>query len=135
MPAQDDRLHVRVAVASLTSRKFSRAALLARERLQHAHAGDVLGERRGDGAERLAHGAVGAAGALAEPARSRAPSPASRSSDASASRQSRKKRTTAVPTSVSVFCTSEVTPSVTSWSSASTSFVSRLMITPARLRS
>ena len=54
---------------------------------------------------------------------------------ASASRQSRKKRTTAVPTSVSVFCTSDVTPSVTSWSSASTSFVRRLMITPARLRS
>ena len=54
---------------------------------------------------------------------------------ASASRQSRKKRITAVPTSVSVFWTSDVTPSVTSWSSASTSFVSRLMSTPARLRS
>ena len=54
---------------------------------------------------------------------------------ASASRQSRKKRMTAVPTSVSVFWTSDVTPSVTSWSSASTSFVSRLMITPARFRS
>ena len=35
-----------------------------------------------------------------------------------------------MPSSVSVFWTSEVTPSVTSWSSASTSFVSRLMITP-----
>ena len=33
-----------------------------------------------------------------------------------------------MPTSVSVFWTSDVTPSVTSWSSASTSFVSRLMI-------
>ena len=54
---------------------------------------------------------------------------------ASASRQSRKNRITAVPTSVSVFWTSEVTPSVTSWSSASTSFVIRLMSTPARLRS
>ena len=42
---------------------------------------------------------------------------------------------TAVPTRVSVFWTSVVTPSVTSWSSASTSFVSRLMITPARFRS
>ena len=41
----------------------------------------------------------------------------------------------AEPTSISVFWTSVVTPSVTSWSSASTSFVSRLMITPARLRS
>ena len=41
----------------------------------------------------------------------------------------------AVPASVSVLCTSVVTPSVTSWSIASTSFVSRLMITPARLRS
>ena len=41
----------------------------------------------------------------------------------------------AVPTSVSVFWTRLVTPSVTSWSSASTSFVRRLMITPARLRS
>ena len=55
--------------------------------------------------------------------------------DASASRQSRKKSSTAVPTSVSVFWTSELTPSVTSWSSASTSFVRRLMITPARFRS
>ena len=54
---------------------------------------------------------------------------------ASASRQSRTNSSTAVPTSVSVLCTSVVTPSVTSWSIASTSFVSRLMITPARLRS
>src|SRR5919108_5404048 len=36
---------------------------------------------------------------------------------------------------MSVFWTSVVTPSVTSWSSASTSLVRRLMITPARLRS
>ena len=41
----------------------------------------------------------------------------------------------AEPMRISVFWTSVVTPSVTSWSSASTSFVSRLMITPARLRS
>jgi hypothetical protein len=54
---------------------------------------------------------------------------------ASASFQSSRKRTTAVPPSRSVFCTRLVTPSVTSWSSASTSFVIRLMITPARLRS
>src|SRR5439155_2022124 len=37
--------------------------------------------------------------------------------------------------SVSVFWTRLETPSVTSWSSASTSFVRRLMITPARCRS
>ena len=36
---------------------------------------------------------------------------------------------------MSVFWKRLVTPSVTSWSSASTSFVSRLMTTPARLRS
>ena len=54
---------------------------------------------------------------------------------ASASRQSSTKRMIAVPASISVLCTSVVTPSVTSWSIASTSFVSRLMITPARLRS
>ena len=54
---------------------------------------------------------------------------------ASASRQSRTKRMIAVPISVSVFWTRLVTPSVTSWSIASTSFVSRLMITPARFRS
>ena len=35
-----------------------------------------------------------------------------------------------MPTRISVFWTRLVTPSVTSWSSASTSFVSRLMITP-----
>jgi hypothetical protein len=40
-----------------------------------------------------------------------------------------------VPISVSVLWTRLDTPSVTSWSSASTSFVSRLMITPARFRS
>ena len=54
---------------------------------------------------------------------------------ASASCQSRMNRITAVPISVSVLWTSVATPSVTSWSIASTSFVSRLMITPARLRS
>jgi hypothetical protein len=54
---------------------------------------------------------------------------------ASASRQSRKKRITAEPSRINVFWTSVVTPSVTSWSSASTSLVRRLMITPARLRS
>ena len=42
---------------------------------------------------------------------------------------------TAVPISVSEFWTSEVTPSVTSWSSASTSFVIRLTSAPARCRS
>ena len=54
---------------------------------------------------------------------------------ASASRQSRRKSTTAVPTRRSVFWTRLETPSVTSWSSASTSFVIRLTIAPVRLRS
>jgi hypothetical protein len=40
-----------------------------------------------------------------------------------------------VPTSSIRFWTSEVTPSVISVSSASTSFVIRLMIAPVRLRS
>ena len=40
-----------------------------------------------------------------------------------------------MPTRIRVFWNRLVTPSVTSWSSASTSFVSRLMRTPARLRS
>ena len=42
---------------------------LARERLDDAHAGDVLGERRRDEAEALAHAAVGPVGAAAEPGR------------------------------------------------------------------
>ena len=54
---------------------------------------------------------------------------------ASARRQSRTRRITAVPHSKSVLCTSVVTPSVTSWSIASTSFVIRLIRTPARFRS
>jgi hypothetical protein len=54
---------------------------------------------------------------------------------ASASRQSRTNRRIAVPISVRLFWTRLVTPSVTSWSIASTSFVRRLMITPARVRS
>jgi hypothetical protein len=54
---------------------------------------------------------------------------------ASASRQSSRNRITVDPRRRSVFLNRVVTPSVTSWSSASTSFVSRLMMTPARLRS
>jgi hypothetical protein len=54
---------------------------------------------------------------------------------ASASRQSSRNSTTADPKSVSEFWTRLVAPSVTSWSSASTSFVSREMTAPARLRS
>ena len=40
-----------------------------------------------------------------------------------------------MPPSVSVLWASTVTPSVTSWSIASTSFVIRLISTPARFRS
>jgi hypothetical protein len=54
---------------------------------------------------------------------------------ARASSQSSTKRMTTVPTRMRVFWKRLVTPSVTSWSSASTSFVRRLMMTPARLRS
>ena len=54
---------------------------------------------------------------------------------ASASRQSRTNRRMAVPPSISVLWASVVTPSVTSWSIASTSFVIRLIRTPARFRS
>ena len=46
---------------------------------------------------------------------------------ARASCQERRNSSTAAPASVSVFWSSEMTPSVTSWSSASTSFVSRLI--------
>ena len=49
----------------------------------------------------------------------------------SASCASSQTRITAVPTSVSVEPNSVTTPSVTSWSSACTSFVSREMIAPA----
>ena len=54
---------------------------------------------------------------------------------ASASRQSRKKRIDGRADEDQRVLDELVTPSVTSWSSASTSFVIRLMITPARLRS
>ena len=54
---------------------------------------------------------------------------------ASASRQSRKNRITVEPTSASVLDTVDVSPSVTSCCSASTSLVSREISTPARLRS
>ena len=49
----------------------------------------------------------------------------------SASCASSQTRIAAVPTSVSVEPNSVTTPSVTSWSSACTSFVSREMIAPA----
>ena len=54
---------------------------------------------------------------------------------AKASRQSKTTRSTAVPPRRSVLWASVVTPSVTSWSIASTSFVILLMRTPARFRS
>ena len=49
---------------------------------------------------------------------------------ARARRQSRMKRKTMDPTNISELVTSEVTPSVTSWSSASMSLVRRLTIQP-----
>ena len=52
---------------------------------------------------------------------------------ASPSRQSSEISSTAVPSSSTLFCTSEVTPSVTSCSSASMSFVRREISFPVRL--
>ena len=65
---QDDGLLVRVAVAVVDRPELALVRLLARERLDDAHAGDVLGERGGDQAEALAHGAVRARRAPAEDA-------------------------------------------------------------------
>ena len=53
---------------------------------------------------------------------------------ASARRQSSTKSRTAAPTMVRPFVTSEVTPSVTSWSRASMSLVMRETIQPVRWR-
>ena len=53
---------------------------------------------------------------------------------ASARRQSRMKRNTTAPTKVSELVTRVVTPSVTSWSRASMSLVSRLTIQPVFCR-
>ena len=64
--AQDDRLHVRDAVGVADVAEVLLRGALAGERLQDAHPGDVLRERRRDRAERLAHAAVGASRALAE---------------------------------------------------------------------
>ena len=63
---EDDRLHVRVAVAAGDRAEVLGRALLADERLHHPHARDVLGERRGDEPEPLPHLCVGARRARAE---------------------------------------------------------------------
>ena len=126
--AEDDRLLVRLAVALADLAEVADVHLLARERLDDPHAGDVLGERRRDQPESLAHGPVRAGRVAPEEERCRRSSPGSRASVASASRQSRKNSRIAVPMRVSVLWTRLETPSVTSWSSASTSFVRRLMI-------
>ena len=131
----DDRLLVAAAVGLADLLEVRSRGALARERLEHAHPGDVLGERRRDRAERLADETVGAARLLAEDRRRDRSASGTTVSVASASFQESTNRITAAPPSVSVFWISEVTPSVTSWSSASTSFVSRLISTPARLRS
>ena len=66
---QDRRLVVRGAVAVVDAVERLLLHRLARERLDDAHPGDVLGERGGDEAEPLAHVAVGAVRAAAEPGR------------------------------------------------------------------
>ena len=75
--------------------------------------------------------------ASAEAIRNRIP-PTNRSGSArnvsSARCQSSTIRITSTPISISPDWISVASPSETSWSSASTSFVSREMITPARLR-
>ena len=133
-PVQDHGLVVGRAVAVVHAVERLLLYGLPRERLHDAHAGDVLGERGGDEAEPLADIAVGAIGAAAEPG--------GRDRHQRQHRQRREREldveeeeNDAVPRSRSVFWIRLVTPSVTSWSSASTSFVIRLMITPARLRS
>ena len=62
-PVREDGLLVRLAVVRIDLLEVAPAARLARERLDDAHAGDVLGERGRDEAEALAHGAVGAGAA------------------------------------------------------------------------
>ena len=59
-PVQDDGLHVRLAVASGHRAEVRVSRLLPRERLKHAHARDVLGERGSDKAEALSDRSVGA---------------------------------------------------------------------------
>jgi hypothetical protein len=65
-PVQHDRLHVRLAVALGYGAEVLHVRALAREGLDDPHARDVLGERRGDQAQPLAHGRVGAGRAEAE---------------------------------------------------------------------
>ena len=57
---------IRLAVVRIHLFEVLLVARLARERLDDAHAGDVLGERRGHEPEPLAHLAVGPSRALAE---------------------------------------------------------------------
>ena len=133
-PVQDHGLVVGRAVPVVDAVERLLLHGLPRERLDDAHAGDVLGERGGDEAEPLADVAVGAIRAAAEPGgrdrhqrqhrqrRERELDVEEEENDRGAEKQER-------------VLDRLVTPSVTSWSSASTSFVIRLMITPARLRS
>ena len=130
----DDRLLVRGAVVRVDVLEVAPPRRLAREGLDGAHAGDVFGERGGDEAEPLAHRAVRRELRIRKIAVATAMIGITESV-ARASRQSSQKRTTAVADKEQVFWTRVVTPSVTSWSRASTSFVRRLMITPARFRS
>ena len=66
-PVQDDRLVVRLAVALVDAAEAALVLGLAGERLHDPHAGDVLGQRRRDEAEALAHAPVRAVRADAEP--------------------------------------------------------------------
>ena len=104
----DDRLLVALPVGLADPAEVLARRALARERLEDAHAGDVLGERRRDRAERLADSAVRAARLLAEDRPSRRRAAGITTSVASASFHERRNRITAAPTSVSVFWISEV---------------------------
>ena len=75
---QDDRLVVRLAVALVDAAEGRLARRLARERLHDAHARDVLGERRRDEPEALAHAPVRAVRADSGTTRSPRPSAAGR---------------------------------------------------------
>ena len=66
-PVEDDGAVVRGAVALVHAPERALLLGLARERLDDAHPGDVLGERRGDERKPLPHIAIGAVRPAAEP--------------------------------------------------------------------
>ena len=124
-----------VEVAPVDRAEPGDVALLLAERLADAHAGEALLEVGVELGDAVAGLLVGDHGAPAVPDTSPATSGGSTAAAASASGGDRMTSHTSTPTQVRTLTTAVISPVCTSWLSASTSVVIRVITRPASSRS